>query len=65
MLDATTRWVQEFVQGIAPQASAETIARANEAAIQLMAQGEAQGLDAVQSANRIAMMQQSLDATAG
>ena len=30
-----------------------------------MAQGEAQGLDTVQSANRIAMMQQSLDATAG
>ena len=65
LLEATTRWVQEFVQGIAPQASAETITRANEAAVQLMAQGEAQGLDAVQSANRIAMMQQSLDATAG
>ena len=64
-LDATTRWVEEFVQGIAPQASIEAISRANEAAVQLMAQGEAQGLDAVQSANRTAMMQQSLDATAG
>jgi cytochrome P450 len=65
LLEITTRWVQEFVQGIAPQASAESITRANKAAVQLMAQGEAQGLDAVQSANRIAMMQQSLDATAG
>ncbi len=65
LLEVTTRWVQEFVQGIAPQASAEAITRANEAAIQLMAQGEAQGLDTVQSANRIAMMQQALDATAG
>jgi cytochrome P450 len=65
LLDDTTRWVQEFVQGIAPQASAETITRANQAAVQVMAQGEAQGLDAVQSANRIAMMQQALDATAG
>ena len=65
LLDATTRWVGEFVQGIAPQASAEVIARASQAAMALMAQGEAQGLDAVQSANRIAMMQQALDATAG
>jgi cytochrome P450 len=65
LLDATTQCVQDFVQGIAPQAGAETITRANQAAVQLMAQGEAQGLDAVQSANRIAMMQQSLDATAG
>jgi cytochrome P450 len=65
LLEATTRWVDEFVQGIAPQASAEAIARANQAAMELMAQGEARGLDAVQSANRIAMMQQALDATAG
>ena len=65
LLHATTRWVEDFVQGIAPQASAEVLTRANQAAIQLMAQGEAQGLDAVQSANRIAMMQQALDATAG
>jgi cytochrome P450 len=65
LLDATTRWVEAFVQGIAPHASPEAIARANEAAIQLMAQGESQGLDAVKSANRIAMMQQALDATAG
>lgn len=64
-LDTTTRSVEAFVQGIAPGASAQAIARANEAAMQLMAQGEAQGLDAVQSANRVALMQQSLDATAG
>lgn len=64
-LDATTHWVEDFVQGIAPGASAQAMARANEAAMQLMAQGEAQGLDAIQSANRIALMQQSLDATAG
>jgi len=64
-LDATTHWVEDFVQGIAAGAPVQAIARANEAAMQLMAQGEAQGLDAVQSANRIALMQQSLDATAG
>jgi cytochrome P450 len=64
-LDATTHWVEDFVQGISPGASVQAIARANEAAMQLMAQGEAQGLDPVQSANRIALMQQSLDATAG
>jgi cytochrome P450 len=64
-LNATVRWIEEFVQGIAPGASAQVVARANEAAMQLMAQGEAQGMDAVQSANRIALMQQSLDATAG
>jgi cytochrome P450 len=65
LLETTTRWVDEFVQGIAPNASAGAIARASQAAMELMAQGEAQGLDAVQSANRIAMMQQALDATAG
>jgi cytochrome P450 len=64
-LDDTTRWVAHFTQGIAAGADAQAIARASEAAQQLMAQGEAQGLDKVRAANRIALMQQALDATAG
>lgn len=64
-LDRTTGWVEDFVKGIAAQAPPEALARANHAAQALMAQGEAQGLDAVQCANRIALMQQSLDACAG
>ncbi|MDP3172379.1 MAG: cytochrome P450 [Polaromonas sp.] len=64
-LDATCARVQAFVQGIAPGASEAAVALASEAAQALMAQGETQGLDAVQAANRIALMQQSLDATAG
>lgn len=64
-LDATCARVLAFVQGIAPGAPETAVALASEAAQALMAQGEAQGLDAVQAANRIALMQQSLDATAG
>ncbi|HSH91671.1 MAG TPA: cytochrome P450 [Ramlibacter sp.] len=65
LLDDTTRWVEQFVQGIGPQPSPTAIEKASIAAQHLMAQGEAQGLDKVRAANRIAMMQQSLDATAG
>ncbi len=61
----TARWVHEFTQGIAAGAPAEAIECAHEAARQLMAQGEREGLDPVLSANRVALMQQSLDATAG
>ena len=64
-LDLTVGWVQDFVQGIAPSASGQAVSAASRAALELAAQGEAQGLDAVQSANRIALMQQSLEATAG
>lgn len=64
-LEATVRWVQAFTQGIAPGADADAIALAGDAARGLMAQGAAEGLDPVRAANRIAMMQQSLDATAG
>lgn len=64
-LDATVEDVQAFVQGIAPAASHEAIGRADAAALALMAQGEAEGLSRVQSANRIALMQQAMDATAG
>lgn len=64
-LDATCSQVQAFVQGIAPGAPEAAVALASEAAQALMAQGRAEGLDAVQGANRIALMQQSLDATAG
>jgi cytochrome P450 len=63
--DATCTQVQAFVQGIAAGASETAVALASEAAQALMAQGHAEGLDAVQAANRIALMQQSLDATAG
>jgi cytochrome P450 len=64
-LDATTDWVTAFTQGIAPGAGADAIAAANVAAVQLVAQGAAQGFDPVRAANRIALMQQALDATAG
>jgi cytochrome P450 len=64
-LDDTVRWVRQFVQGIAPGASAQDVVQAAAAAEALMAQGTAQGLASVQAANRIAFMQQSLDATAG
>lgn len=64
-LEATVQWVHEFTQGIAPGADAGAIALAGTAARGLMAQGEAEGLDPVRASNRIAMMQQSLDATAG
>lgn len=64
-LQETTHWVQSFVAGIAPGADASAVAQANLAAAALMAQGEAMGMDAVRAANRIAFMQQALDATAG
>ncbi len=64
-LDRTVACVEAFVQGIGSNANGQTVALASEAAAELMAQGEAQGLDPVRSANRIALMQQSLDATAG
>jgi cytochrome P450 len=64
-LDATCAQVQAFVQGIAPGAPETAVALASEAAGALVAQGLAEGLDVVQAANRIALMQQSLDATAG
>jgi cytochrome P450 len=64
-LDRTVACVEAFAQGIAANATSQAIALAGEAVTELMAQGEAQGLDPVRSANRIALMQQSLDATAG
>jgi cytochrome P450 len=64
-LDTTCAQVQAFVQGIAPGAPEAAVALASEAAGALMAQGQTAGLDAVQAANCIALMQQALDATAG
>ena len=64
-LQQTTQWVHDFSAGIAAGASLDAVARANEAATRLLAQGSALGLDSVQAANRIALMQQSIDATAG
>lgn len=64
-LEGTCRWVQQFTQGIAPGASTQAVALAASAAEALVAQGRALALTPVQAANRIAFMQQSLDATAG
>lgn len=64
-LQPTTQRVLQFTQAIAPGAAGEAIAAGSEAARQLMAQGEAQGLGPVHAANRIALMQQAVDATAG
>ncbi|MBK6006340.1 hypothetical protein JJB11_09580 [Ramlibacter ginsenosidimutans] len=63
--NATVDWVHAFVQGIAAGASAEALDRADVAAVALMEQGEREGLSRVDAANRIALMQQALDATAG
>jgi cytochrome P450 len=63
--DATVDWVHAFTQGIAAGASTEALDRAELAAIALMEQGEREGLSRVDAANRIALMQQALDATAG
>ena len=63
--EATCRWAAQFTQGIAPGADAQTVALADEAAAALMAQGRALGLSVVQAANRIAFMQQALDAGSG
>jgi cytochrome P450 len=63
-LDATCAWVADFTQGIAPGADTHRIEAAGRAAQALMEQGRAQGLDEPDAANRIALMQQSLDATA-
>lgn len=64
-LDRTVAQVHAFTQGIAAGAAAGVLDEADAAAVALMEQGEREGLSAVQSANRIALMQQSLDATAG
>lgn len=64
-LRQTTQWAHEFSAGIAGGASVEAVVLAHAAAAGLLAQGVALGLDAAQAANRIALMQQSLDATAG
>jgi cytochrome P450 len=57
--------VHDFTAGIAGGADAHAVVRANAAAEALMAQGEEEGLPRFAAANRIAFMQQSLDATAG
>lgn len=64
-LDRTVDQVHAFTQGIAAGASPQVLDQADAAAVALVAQGEREGLSAVQCANRIALMQQSLDATAG
>jgi len=63
--EATCRWAAQFTQGIAPGADAQAVAQADAAAAALMDLGQARGLSAVQAANRIAFMQQALDAGSG
>lgn len=63
--DTTCRWAAQFTQGIAPGAGAQAVVLAHQAAAALMAQSQALGLPPVQAANRIAFMQQSIDATGG
>jgi cytochrome P450 len=63
--DRTVACVHDFTQGIAAGASAEAVERADAAVQALMEQGEREGLPRVRAANRIALMQQALDATAG
>jgi cytochrome P450 len=64
-LDATARQVLDFTRGIAPGADEAALDASDRAAVALMAQGEAQGLARAAAANRIALMQQSADATSG
>ncbi|NML45279.1 hypothetical protein HHL11_16115 [Ramlibacter sp. G-1-2-2] len=64
-LDRTVEWVHEFTRGIGPGVDADTLERSDTAARALLAQGERDGLQPFAAANRIAFMQQSLDATAG
>jgi cytochrome P450 len=64
-LPRTVAAVRDFTRAIAPNADASAIAQAQAPVRDLMAQGQAQGLDRVQCANRIALMQQALDATSG
>jgi cytochrome P450 len=63
--DATVLHVPRFTQGIAPGAGAEAVDSAHEAAAFLLAQARRAGLAGPAAANRIAFMQQALDATAG
>lgn len=64
-LRQTIQWAQDFSAGIAGGATAPAVDRAHVAAAGLLAQGAALGLDVAQAANRIALMQQAPDATAG
>jgi cytochrome P450 len=63
--DETCRWALQFTQGIAPGATAQAVTLADSAAAALMAQGRSLGLQPPQAANRIAFMQQAIDATGG
>lgn len=63
--EATCQWVAQFTQGIAAGAETQVVALADAAAAALMDQGRALGLTAVEAANRIAFMQQALDAGSG
>jgi cytochrome P450 len=63
--DATVAHVHAFTRGIAAGATLQELDAADAACEFLMAQGRAAGLEGPRAANRIACMQQALDATAG
>ena len=63
--DRTVAWVHDFTRGIGAGASADALDRSDAAVAALLAQGEREGLEPVAAANRIAFMQQALDATSG
>lgn len=63
--DLTCRWATQFTQGIAPHADMQAVMLASQGAQALTQQGHALGLTSAQAANRIAFMQQSIDATGG
>jgi cytochrome P450 len=62
-LDRTVAWVHDFVRGIAAGATPDELDRSDAAVAGLLAQ--VGGLEPAAAANRIAFMQQALDATAG
>lgn len=62
-LDRTVAWVHDFTRGIAAGATPAELDRSDAAVAGLLAQADA--LEPAAAANRIAFMQQALDATAG
>ncbi len=65
LLDDVAGHVRTFTRGIAAGASAAVIGEASVAATALRAYWRQRGFDEIEAAQRIGLMQQSLDATAG
>lgn len=64
-LDATVQHVHAFTRAIGPAADAAAVDEGERAVGFLLGQGERDGCDLPAAANRMALMQQALDATAG